>query len=124
MNVKFLIGVMILVLATCSLYNPTPRGSGIEGQVLIAPTCPVVEAGQDCPAGPYQATLTVKTASGVQIAQVQTDAQGHFKIPLVPGNYILHPESPDGVASAGDQAFTVATGHYTPLTVNYDSGIR
>ncbi len=124
MNVKFLIGVLILVLATCSLYNPTPRGSGIEGQVLIGPTCPVVQPGQECPEQPYQATLTVRNSSGVQIAQVQTDAQGHFRIPLVPGNYSLHPESPGGPAFAGDQMFTVETGNYTQLTIHYDSGIR
>ncbi len=124
MNVKFLIGVLILVLATCSIYNPTPRGSGIQGQVLIGPTCPVMQQGQSCPDQPYQTTLTVNNPSGVQIAQVQTDAQGHFKIPLVPGNYILHPESPKGVATAGDQTFTVETGLYTQLNVRYDSGIR
>lgn len=124
MNVKFLVGILILVLATCSLYNPTPRGSGIEGQVLIGPTCPVVQAGQECPEEPYQATLTVNTASGVRIAQVQTDAQGRFKIPLVPGNYVLHPESPAGAAFAGDQTFAVATSRYTQVTIHYDSGIR
>jgi len=112
MNPKFLIGVLILVLATCSIYNPTPRGSGIEGQVLVGPD------------QPYQATLTVVNSDGVQIAQVKTGAQGHFKIPLVPGNYILHPESPDGVAFAGDQTFVVETGRYTQLTVHYDNGIR
>ncbi len=124
MNMKFLIGVLILLLATCSLYNPTPRGSGVEGQVLIGPMCPVVQQGQECPDGPYQATLTVNSPSGVRIAQVQTDAQGHFRIPLVPGEYILHPESPDGIAFAGDRSFVVETGLYTRLTVNYDSGIR
>ncbi len=124
MNMKFLIGVLILILATCSLYSPTPRGSGIEGQVLIGPMCPVVQQGQECPDGPYQASLTVNSPSGVRIVQVKTDGQGHFKVPLVPGNYILHPESPDGVASAGDQTFAVETGRYTQLTVHYDSGIR
>ena len=124
MNMKFLVGVLILVLATCSIYNPTPRGSGIDGQVLIGPACPVVQQGQACPDGPYQATLTVRSSSGLQIAQFQTDAQGYFKIPLVPGSYILHPESPDGVAVAADQAFVVETSRYTPLTVHYDSGIR
>ncbi|HEX2994665.1 MAG TPA: hypothetical protein VHP14_07575 [Anaerolineales bacterium] len=124
MNMKFLVGVLILVLATCSLYSPTPRGSGVTGQVLIGPTCPVVQEGQACPDGQYQATLTVKSPGGVQIAQVQTDVQGHFRIPLVPGNYTLHPESPDGIAFADDQAFVVESGRYTQLTVNYDSGIR
>lgn len=124
MNIKLLIGVLILVLATCSIYNPTPRGSGIEGQVLIGPMCPVEQQGQGCPDQPYQATLTVNSLSGGQIIQFQTDEQGHFSVPLVPGEYILHPESPNGIPFAGDQSFIVETGRYTRITVNYDSGIR
>src|SRR5574338_362666 len=107
MNVKLLIGVMILVLATCSLYSPTPRGSGIEGQVLLGPMCPVVQPGQECPDQPYQATLTVVDRDGVQIKQFQTDGQGHFSVPLVLGEYTLHPESPSGIPFAGDQSFIV-----------------
>ncbi|HET8671634.1 MAG TPA: hypothetical protein VFM05_13735, partial [Candidatus Saccharimonadales bacterium] len=61
MNGKLAIGVLILVLATCSIYSPTPRGSGIEGQVMIGPMCPVVQPGQECPDQTYQATLTVKS---------------------------------------------------------------
>jgi hypothetical protein len=124
MNLKLAIGVLILVLATCSIYSPTPRGSGVEGQVLLGPMCPVVQPGQECPDQPYQATLTVKTSSGVQIVQLQTDAQGRFQVPLVPGEYVLHPESPNGIPFAGDQTFSVQTGQFTQLTVNYDSGIR
>jgi hypothetical protein len=124
MNAKFLVGVLILVMATCSLYNPTPRGSGIAGQVLIGPVCPVVQQGQACPDQPFQATLTISHPDGVTIAQVKSDAQGHFRVPLVPGEYVLHPESLDGVAFAGDQTITVETGRYTQLTVSYDSGIR
>jgi len=124
MNLKFLFGVLILVLATCSIYSPTPRGSGIEGQVFIGPICPVVQPGQDCSDQPYQATLTVKTLDGVQITQFHTDDQGHFRIPLVPGQYILHPESPNGIPFAGDQSFVVETGTYTQIKVQYDSGIR
>jgi hypothetical protein len=124
MNLKLAIGVLILALATCSIYSPTPRGSGIEGQVLLGPMCPVVQQGQECPDQPYQTTLAVNSLNGVQIVQVQTDAQGHFQVPLVPGEYILHPESPNGIPFAGDQAFTVQTGQYTQITVKYDSGIR
>ncbi len=124
MNVKLLIGMLILILATCTIYSPTPRGSGIEGQVLLGPMCPVVQQGQDCPDQPYQAMLTVTSQNGVQVAQVQSDDQGRFRASLVPGTYILHPESPNGVPFAADQSFTVETGRYTQLTVHYDSGIR
>ena len=124
MNLKLAIGVLILVLATCSIYSPTPRGSGIEGQVLMGPMCPVVQQGQECPDQPYQATLTVKSPSGVQIVQIQTDTQGRFQIPLVPGEYILHPESPDGAAFASDQTFVVEAGRYIQLNVTYERGSR
>ena len=124
MNIKFLVGVLILVLATCSIYSPTPRGSGIQGQVLLGPMCPVVQQGQECPDQPYRATLTVRTQDGVQITQFQTDGDGHFKVSLVPGEYILHPETPNGIPFAGDQSFVVETGNYTQIIVNYDSGIR
>ena len=124
MNIKLLIGVMILVLATCSIYSPTPRGSGVEGQVLLGPMCPVVQEGEDCPDQAYQATLSVLNRDGLLITQFQTDDQGRFNIPLVPGEYILHPESPNGIPFAGDQPFTVETGRFTQITVHYDSGIR
>ena len=124
MNLKLAIGVLILVLATCSIYSPTPRGSGITGQVMIGPMCAVVQQGQPCPDQPFQATLTVRNLTGLQIAQFQTDAQGRFSVPLVPGEYILHPESLNAVPLAGDQSFIVETGRYTQLTVRYDSGIR
>lgn len=124
MNIKPLIGVLILALATCSIYSPTPRGSGIEGRVLLGPVCPVVQQGQECPDDPYQATLTIISLNGVQIAQFQSDEQGRFQFPLVPGEYFLHPESPGGFPFASDQAFIVETGHYTQITVHYDSGIR
>ena len=125
MDTKLLfgIGLMILILSTCSI-DATPADSGIEGQVLIGPMCPVVQEGQECPDQPYQATLTVNSLSGKKIVQVQTDEQGHFKIPLMPGEYILHPESLNGIPYAGEQTFRVEAGAFTQIIVNYDSGIR
>src|SRR3990172_4459790 len=118
----FLFGLMILFLSTCSI-NPTPTDSGIEGQVLIGPMCPVVQAGQECPDQPYQAALTVNSLNGRKIAQVQTDEQGRFKIPLAPGEYILHPESTNMLPFASEQTFIVEEGKFTQIIVNYDSGI-
>ncbi|MEP7137599.1 MAG: carboxypeptidase-like regulatory domain-containing protein, partial [Chloroflexota bacterium] len=103
---------------------PASSDSGIEGQVFIGPNCPVVQVGQECPDQPYQATLTVNNSNGRKIVQIQTDVEGRFKIPLDPGKYILHPESPNVMPSAGEQTFTVEAGKFTQVTVNYDSGIR
>ena len=113
MNIKFLIGIAILLLATWSFHSPTPRAeSGIEGQVLMGTS------------QPYQTTLTIRNPNGGMVMQFQTDAGGHFRIPLAPGEYILHPESPGGRASAVDQLFVVGPDHYAQLIVTYNSGLR
>ena len=123
MELKFITGILILLLATCSA-QPAVAASGVEGQVFIGPVCPVVQEGQECPDQPYQATLIVNNLNGREIAKVQTDIQGRFKIQLEPGEYILHPESPNVMPFASDQAFTVVNGRFTQIIVTYDSGIR
>ena len=123
MKLQFITGILILLLATCSA-EPASTTSGVEGQVFIGPVCPVVQDGQECPDKPYQATLVVNNSNGREIVKVQTDEQGRFKIPLEPGEYILHPESPNVMPFAGDLTFNVASGKFTQITVTYDSGIR
>ena len=124
MNIKFLIGVSILLMATWSFHNPAPRESGIEGQVLIGSTCPVAQPRQECPDQPYQATITVNSPNGGAIVQFQTDGGGHFRIPLAPGEYILHPESPNGISFAADQTIIVGAGQYVQIVLKYDNGLR
>ena len=123
MKIQFVIGILILLLATCSV-KPAPANSGVEGQVFIGPNCPVVQQGQECPDQPYQATITINNPDGRMVAQVQTNAMGYFKTPLEPGEYVLHPESPNMMPYAGEQNFVVEAGKFTKVTVNYDSGIR
>lgn len=125
---KFLLFAPILLwLAACGmLATPTPTDSGITGKALIGPICPVVIEGQDCPDRPYQATITVNSLEGRKIVQFQTDEEGNFTVPLAPGEYILHPETPPDkpLPRAEEQRFTVKLGEYTRLNVLYDSGIR
>ena len=123
MKLQFITGILILLLATCST-QPASSDSGVEGQVFIGPVCPVVQEGQECPDQPYQATLTVNNSNGREIVKVQTDEQGRFKIPLEPGEYILHPESPNALPFAVEQTFMVEAGRFTQVIVAYDSGIR
>jgi hypothetical protein len=124
MKTQIVIGFMIIVLATCSMPEQTPITSGVEGVVLIGPTCPVVQAGQECSDQPYQATLTINDRNGKRITQIQTNADGEFTIPLAPGAYQLHPESPNSLPFAVDQEFTVQENAFTRLIIIYDSGIR
>ena len=115
---------IFLFLSACSPSTPEAINSGVEGQVFIGPICPVVQVGQECPDQPYQAALSVTSLKGERIAQVQADEEGRFKIPLAPGEYILHPESPNQLPFANDQNIVVEEGKFTQVIVNYDSGIR
>lgn len=117
--------LLLIFLSACS--SQIPANTGIEGQVLIGPICPVVQEGKECPDKPYQAILTILDSSGThKVARFQTDTEGHFRLPLTPGNYILHPETPDNMALpiAPEQNFTVTDGQFTQISVVYDSGIR
>ena len=127
MRNKILFVSSVLLTLACGLFaRPAPADSGIAGKVLLGPICPVVIEGQDCPVQPYQATITVNSREGREIVQFQTDENGNFNIPLVPGEYILHPETPPGMPYpfAEEQQFTVLPGEFTRLIVLYDSGIR
>ena len=116
--------LLLILLSACSTLTPSPTVSGVEGQVFIGPVCPVVQPGQDCADKPYQAYLVVNKSNGREIVKVQTDEQGRFKIPLDPGEYILQPESPNVMPTAGEQTFTVEAGKFTQVNITYDSGIR
>ena len=115
--------LFILSLSAC-LRTPQPLDSGVEGSVTIGPLCPVVQENVPCPDQPYQAELTIMTESGRKVIRFQADEQGVFKVELAPGNYILHPESPNGLPYAADIPFTVEEHQFTQLEVSYDSGIR
>jgi hypothetical protein len=77
--------LMLLVTACAPCASSTPTDSGIEGRVLIGPVCPVVIQGQKCPDQPYQAFLTILKLNGRVETRFETDLQGHFQIPLAPG---------------------------------------
>ena len=134
MKIIIIIPIFLMLITSCAtsptpasanIETSTPSDSGIEGQTLIGPTCAgPVRVDSNCDDEPYQATLTVLSPKGERIVQVQTDEDGRFKIPLQPGEYILHPESPDVLPVAAEQTVVVKEGKFTQVIVNYDSGIR
>jgi hypothetical protein len=126
-NKKILFAPIVLISLACGLFaTPTPTDSGITGKALVGPMCPVMREGEECPDQPYQATITVNSIEGRKIVQFQTDEQGNFNVPLAPGEYILYPETPEGVPFpfADEQRFVVLPGEFTRIIVLYDSGIR
>lgn len=123
MRIHHLFLLFVLLLTAC-LQTPPPSDSGIEGTVTIGPMCPVMQEDVPCPDQPYQAELTVLTTSGKKMIQFQTDKYGRFRVELSAGDYVLHPESPNGLPFAADLPFTVEEHKFTSLDISYDSGIR
>ncbi len=119
--------VVILVLAGCGSAVSAPPDTGITGQVLLGPTCPVMIQGQPCPEQPVQATVTVYDQSGNKVTEFRSDDQGRFTVNLAPGTYTLRPQRGDGqgIGNMGkEQAVTVVKGQFITVQLTIDSGIR
>jgi hypothetical protein len=111
-----------------SLASAAPRhrpDSGVRGQVLYGPTCPVQRIGQSC-TRPYAATILVRReSSGRRVATLHSSAHsGRFSVRLSPGRYRLEPRSGHPYPVARPQTVRVRRHRFTSVTINYDSGIR
>lgn len=106
----------------------TQGESGIEGQALISPTRPgPVRMGQGPDVKPYKTTLIISTASqGREVARVETDADGRFRVSLPPGEYKIGPSPGNArfLPRASEQFVEVLAGRFAHVTINFDSGIR
>ncbi|HEY9827253.1 MAG TPA: carboxypeptidase-like regulatory domain-containing protein [Stenomitos sp.] len=100
--------------------------SGIQGKVLLGPTCPVMRIGQDCGAQPYQAKLAILNEQGDVVSCIETKADGSFAVNLPPGNYRI--QSGSGVGSPPflkeQPSLRVTPNQMTDVTLQFDSGIR
>ncbi len=121
---SLLLLLFFLFLSSCGPTSTPAPTSGVEGHVTIGPTCPVENVSDPCPDKPYQATLTVLNLQGKKVTQFQTDANGYYHVALNPGDYVMHPESPNVMPHAAEQNFTVQANLFTTLDIVYDSGIR
>ena len=123
-----LIAAAVLFACKSAEQEETPAlTSGIEGQVLLGPMCPVVQEGTPCPDKPYQATIVVWNADRTTKVRTFTiAATGRFRVPLAPGDYYIDPQPPDsgGPPTPIPQTVTVPADRFLQVTVQYDSGIR
>lgn len=127
-NVPSLLLTTALVAVTACTTSSALLGpdapQGIEGQVMLGPMCPVAQVNDPCPDQPYQAWMDIRDADGRNVTRIQSDADGHFRVGLESGSYMLHPESGNPLPRASDQQVDVAAGVYTAVTVDFDTGIR
>lgn len=103
-----------------------PPASGIEGTTVVDVGCPVVRGTSGCPLRPLRARIVVVRGYSDVVAQVDSGADGRFRIPLDPGAYVLRPDNLASapVPSARPMEVTVRAGAFARVVVRFDSGVR
>jgi len=120
--------LILLVLASACARAPieatTGADSGVEGKVLIGPTCPVERIDEPCPDRAFSTDLLFHRANGSLAATAHSSADGTFKVALAPGTYTIDGPSSQIPPTLKPQTVVVAAHAYTTITVSFDSGIR
>ena len=123
---KFLLlGLAAVALSACGT-QPAKAGTGLQGTVTIAPTCPVQRVGGPACVAPLAATISVRNTSGQEVSRFRSASDGTFKLDLAPGTYTLVGISsgPAGLPRPIPVTVTVVDGQYAQVNVMFDSGIR
>lgn len=126
---KPLAAFLLVLAASCAGPRaPEATDSGVEGIVLAGPTCPVERADSPCPDQPAEAEIQVTDPDTQEVILVaRSGADGRFRIPLPPGEYVLLalPARPAGPpVSSKPEPVTVRAGRFTEITLRIDTGIR
>jgi hypothetical protein len=131
MSLSRVIGILCaaLLVATCATASGAVPGSGISGRVVEGPTCPVERVPPDpqCAPRPLAATLRVHRRGSRTGILVHSGTDGRFRVRLAAGTYVVQPlaqgRSPFP-RPPGPLTVRVRTGHFTNITITYDTGIR
>lgn len=120
------VGLAILMTAGCQgsdlLGDDAPQG--VDGLVLAGPQCPVASPSNPCPDLPHQTSIAILNQNGALVTRVSSGEDGRFVVGLKPGAYILLPRNGNPFPTANEVAVEVSEGVYTPVTINFDTGIR
>ncbi|KND23701.1 carboxypeptidase regulatory-like domain-containing protein [Streptomyces acidiscabies] len=118
----------VLSAAGCgSSRGPESSDAGIEGRTMVDAGCPMVRGHSSCPDRPLSARLTITTGDPERtVTETTSGTDGHFRIPLPPGDYTLHPANLTSAVTPTAQPMdvTVTSGRFTTIVVSFDSGIR
>lgn len=113
----------------CQFVCPPLPSSGIQGRVLLGPTCPVMRDPPDreCDDRVFETSLALTTADGTKVIKLfNSDVNGAFRISVAPGLYRIGstPGGPAMPSCSKSEAVEVKVNSYTETTVYCDSGIR
>ncbi len=106
-----------------------PYDSGVSGQVLLGPICPVESYPPDpnCAAKGYETTIQVIAVGSPKsspFTTAKTDKDGRFKITLPPGDYTLQPIGAKVFPSCSSVNITVKPATILQVNLSCDTGIR
>ncbi|HMC71479.1 MAG TPA: carboxypeptidase-like regulatory domain-containing protein [Mycobacteriales bacterium] len=104
--------------------SPAAGGTGVEGLVTAAPTCPVQRPGQSCPPAPVAGTVQAVDATGQLVASAATDGNGAYSLHVPGGSYTLHVNHDGQYPRCPDVPVTVSDGSMTKADIDCDTGIR
>jgi hypothetical protein len=117
---------ILALLSGCARSSISGSGdSGVQGRVLVGPTCPVEQAGSACPDRPLATDLEIVRGSDV-VATVHSGSDGSFRVALEPGRYTIRPgeNTTGGLPRGTPVGVTVSSHSFASVTVTFDSGIR
>jgi hypothetical protein len=121
---RFALVLVAVALASCGGSAAGDGTSGIRGQALAGPQCPVETQASPCPPVPYEGTVIATDVESGAEYTVDTDTDGRFELPLEPDTYEVSIVSDTPPPFAKPQIVTVEPGSFTEITVSVDTGIR
>jgi hypothetical protein len=123
-----LAGRLVVLLATLVVAGACGVGgsSGVRGQALAGPTCPVARPNDPaCDPRPVAgAVIVVLNPSGQEAARATTDADGRYSVALPSGSYTLEPQPVQGLMGTAAPAAATVGLDYVTVDLMYDTGIR
>lgn len=105
----------------------TGQEGGIQGIVLLGPTCPVMKNPPEeaCADRPYSTDLAVTTSDATKVViEFRSDRMGMFRVHLPAGEYAVRSTGSSLPRCSTNGTIKVNTDAYTETTVHCDTGIR
>ena len=102
--------------------------AGIQGRLIVDEGGPVEREDSSWPARPLRGRVLALLVGGAtgSFAEVDSDADGYFRLELAPGHYEIRARNLAGtpVPRARPALVQVTAGNFTDMTIHFDSGIR
>jgi len=106
-----------------------PYDSGVKGQVLLGPICPVMRDPPDpkCADQPYQTTVQIirnLSPQSAPFATQETDVNGNYQFTIPPGQYSVQAVGKNPFPACSTQEIAIEPAMVKTLNLVCDTGIR